>query len=303
MKIPSKELCKLSIITVNRNNAEGLKRTIRSVINQSYKDFEYIIIDGASTDNSIDVIKEHEKDLSYWISEADKGIYNAMNKGIKQAHGEYCLFLNSGDYLFEKQAIDNFIKNYLKTDIYSCGCKLIKGKSAITHLPPKGITLFTFVCGSLPHPSTFIKRALLNEMNGYDENYKISSDWKFCLEALILKNASYLSADYITSVFDANTGISTTSGTMEEEKKFQIMQDYFPRIIPDYFPADRVRYEYFYNTFSYLSKNKTAMKIIFPLIRVMHRMIQGRNKNYRLIRIFHSKIRKSQDDIRMFFML
>jgi len=83
---------KLSIITVNLNNAAGLQKTIESVITQTFTDYEYIIIDGGSTDGSVDVIKQHADKITYWVSEPDKGIYNAMNKGILQAKGEYCLF-------------------------------------------------------------------------------------------------------------------------------------------------------------------------------------------------------------------
>lgn len=90
----------LSIITINRNDAQGLEKTLESIWKkQSFKDFEHIIIDGASTDNSINIIKKYASHLSYWVSEPDKGIYNAMNKGIIKAKGNYLLFLNSGDWL------------------------------------------------------------------------------------------------------------------------------------------------------------------------------------------------------------
>ena len=88
---------KLSVITINFNNRDGLRKTIESVVNQTYNDFEYIIIDGGSTDGSVDVIKEYADRIDYWVSEPDKGIYNAMNKGIDVAKGEYCIFMNSGD--------------------------------------------------------------------------------------------------------------------------------------------------------------------------------------------------------------
>jgi glycosyltransferase involved in cell wall biosynthesis len=88
---------KLSVITINYNNAIGLRKTIESVVNQTFRDYEYIIIDGGSTDGSVDVIKEYADKIDYWVSEPDKGIYNAMNKGVAAAHGEYTNFLNSGD--------------------------------------------------------------------------------------------------------------------------------------------------------------------------------------------------------------
>ena len=102
---------KLSIITINLNNAEGLRKTIPSVISQTYCDFEYIVIDGGSTDGSVDVIKKYADKLSYWVSEPDAGIYNAMNKGIRKAGGEYCQFLNSGDWLVAPDVTERMAKD------------------------------------------------------------------------------------------------------------------------------------------------------------------------------------------------
>lgn len=100
-----------SIITVNKNNARGLEKTIKSVIDQTFNKYEFIIIDGNSDDNSVEIIKKYEDKISYWISENDSGKYNAMNKGIKVAEGDYCLFLNSGDYLYN---------NGILEEIYNC---------------------------------------------------------------------------------------------------------------------------------------------------------------------------------------
>jgi glycosyltransferase involved in cell wall biosynthesis len=96
---------KLSIITINKDNARGLEKTIQSVMGQTYNDFEYIVIDGASSDDSVDIIKRYADRMTYWVSEPDTGIYNAMNKGIRKAQGEYCLFLNSGDVLINSNSL------------------------------------------------------------------------------------------------------------------------------------------------------------------------------------------------------
>ena len=88
---------KLSIITVNFNDSEGLERTIRSVISQTFRDFEFIVIDGGSTDGSVNVIKKYENHINYWVSEHDGGIYAGMNKGLRQAKGEFVNFMNGGD--------------------------------------------------------------------------------------------------------------------------------------------------------------------------------------------------------------
>ncbi len=96
----------LSIITINYNDKFGLERTIKSVQEQTFTNFEHIIIDGGSTDGSKEVIEANKNSFSYWVSEPDKGIYNAMNKGIKEAKGEYLFFLNSGDHLNGQNALD-----------------------------------------------------------------------------------------------------------------------------------------------------------------------------------------------------
>src|SRR5436190_11669530 len=96
---------KLSIITINYNNAAGLRETIRSVAEQTWKGFEYIIIDGGSTDDSIGFIQQYQRELTYWVSEPDRGVFHAMNKGISKAHGEYLLMLNSGDTISDKHVL------------------------------------------------------------------------------------------------------------------------------------------------------------------------------------------------------
>ena len=96
----------ISIITVNYNNCQGLERTVNSVARQTYTDVEYIVVDGGSTDKSVDIIKQNENIISFWVSEKDNGIYNAMNKGVSFSHGEYLLFLNSGDYFADKEVLE-----------------------------------------------------------------------------------------------------------------------------------------------------------------------------------------------------
>ena len=110
----------LSIITINYNDKEGLARTMNSVLSQTYTDFEYIVIDGGSNDGSKTIIEQHQDQLGYWVSEPDSGIYNAMNKGIAKANGEYILFLNSGDVL-----IDDTIIKYVCTAVLKLSLKHI----------------------------------------------------------------------------------------------------------------------------------------------------------------------------------
>ena len=221
---------RFSVITINYNDKIGLERTINSVINQTNNDYEYIIIDGESTDGSVDVIKRHADHINYWVSEKDKGVYNAMNKGVAQAHGDYLIFMNSGDCFHSPVALDSF-KEY-KEDII-CG-KVLKGNVQKPSGPKKStITLVDLIRGSLPHQAMFIKRELLIA-HPYDENYKIMSDWKFCLETIVYGNCTFRACDIIVADYDTS-GISTNSNGLLPKERNMILQEMFPpRIIVDY---------------------------------------------------------------------
>lgn len=222
---------KFSIITINYNNKAGLRKTIESVVNQTCKDYEYIVIDGGSTDGSVDVIREYEYHIDYWISEPDKGIYNAMNKGILKAKGEYLNFMNSGDCFYNEFVLDNSF-SYLKEDIV-VGRLHRSGVTNTWNYYDEEITMMLFFNGSLPHPASFIKRILFQD-SLYDENYKIVSDWKFFIEKLIFENCSFKNISVDVVLFD-NTGISTTNVELMEKERTQVLSSMFPeRVLMDY---------------------------------------------------------------------
>ena len=226
-----------SIITINYSDKEGLIRTIKSVINQTSKDFEYIVIDGGSTDGSVDIIKQNADHINYWVSEKDKGVYNAMNKGIAQAKGDYLVFMNAGD-CFHTPDILELMCDYQEDII--CG-KVFKGNTTIPsgHYKPT-ITLVDLMRGSLPHQAMFIRRELMVK-HPYDENYKILSDWKFCIQALVFDNCTFRNSDVIVADYDI-TGISSNSKGLLPKEREQILKELFPpRIIADYqrlYPVD-----------------------------------------------------------------
>jgi glycosyltransferase involved in cell wall biosynthesis len=198
----------ISIITINLNNKMGLEKTIQSVINQTYKDFEYIIIDGGSTDGSSDLIKNYENEINYWISERDDGIYEAMNKGMKHANGEYCLFLNSGDYLYDKYVFANvFLSNPCKDIVY--GNIIIDfGETQEIRLSPEKITLNHLFRDTLWHPVSFIKRKLFDIVGYYDTSFSIAGDYDFFFKAFVIYNCSQQHINNIISVFNTQ-GISS----------------------------------------------------------------------------------------------
>lgn len=200
---------KLSIITINLNNAKGLRKTIESVVNQTYNDFEFIIIDGGSIDGSIEIINEYQEKISYWVSEPDKGIYNAMNKGINKASGEYCLFLNSGDWLVDQSVFNDFIKTNLNYDIIA-GNVMIITQNGITKLESpqyEDLNFEFYFSNNLYHQSVFVKRELFIHSGLYNENYKIVSDWEFFLKRIFIDNCTYYHIDREISFFDIS-GIS-----------------------------------------------------------------------------------------------
>lgn len=223
---------RLSIITINYNNREGLEKTIRSVANQICQDFEYVIIDGASTDGSVDIIKENANIIHYWVSEKDNGIYHAMNKGVRASQGDYCLFLNSGDLLINDGVIGKILSYSFTSDIVSGSIKFTNGGIVKA---PKIVTMKTFVLGSLPHQATLINRQLLLE-NPYDERFKVGGDWRFFLQTLVYKNASYERFPGIVSLFDT-TGVSSTESRNSEWRLYEMemCRDILPiRIEEDY---------------------------------------------------------------------
>ena len=221
---------KYSIITINYNNRDGLNDTIKSIISQSYTDYEYIVIDGGSTDNSIDIIKKYEKHISYWVSEKDNGVYHAMNKGVAQAHGTYLIFMNSGDCFYDTNVL--YTVAQYQEDII-CG-KVFKGEATIPSGHKKStITLVDLMRGSLPHQAMFIKKSLLVKYP-YDEKYKILSDWKFCIQALIFDNCTFRNSEIIVANYDIS-GISTNSNGLLAKERELILNELFPqRIIDDY---------------------------------------------------------------------
>jgi glycosyltransferase involved in cell wall biosynthesis len=225
---------KLSIITINYNNCNGLKKTIESVIEQTYTDYEYIIIDGGSTDGSLDVIKKYDKKIDYWISEPDRGIYNAMNKGILKATGEYCNFMNSGDFFYNKNVLEK-VFNQNNEDIIT-GKTHLSGTSLFWDYNKPTITLADLWIRGLNHQSTFIKTQLLRD-NPYDESLKILADLNFFARSLVLRNCTFKFIDEVIADYNLE-GISSLQRKEMLDEKDQILKS----ILPERIYIDYIRY-------------------------------------------------------------
>ncbi len=239
----------VSIITINYNNAEGLKRTLDSVAKQTYRDIEHIIIDGGSTDSSVDAIKEYvsanpNKDPFFkhtinWISEKDNGIYNAMNKGIRKATGAYVQILNSGDIFAAPDVVERMVAecekaeypellygNMIKKD-YATG--KIVGKSREVEY-----SLRQYFVSTMNHDCCYIHRDLFDKYGLYDESLKICSDWKWFLQAIGLGNVKPVYADIDVTIFDAS-GISETNLDLRKQERRLILEQLLPpAVLADY---------------------------------------------------------------------
>lgn len=212
----------LSIITINYNNSSGLEKTIQSIIPQTFKNFEYLVIDGASDDCSFEVIQKNKAAVHFSISEPDTGIYHAMNKGIKAAKGRYLLFLNSGDVLNGTTALEDFINHKdFEGDIIYGDYKFEEGEKVY---PDKLSPLF-FVRTSLPHQSTFFKREVFEEMGLYEEHYKIVGDRAFFIKCFLSNHFVFKHIPYSLSIYDlsgiSNNPIHIETQASENAKMFQ----------------------------------------------------------------------------------
>lgn len=230
---------KLTIITINLNNAHGLERTIKSVIDQTFTDFEYLVIDGGSTDGSVDVIRKYAEKITWWISEPDNGIYNAMNKGILRARGEYLQFLNSGDRLTGSGILFPFLESSDNIDIIYGNVNIVSQDSKPTlHLMPKEseLTLAYFLQKTITHQAAFIRKDLFRD-SLYDESFRIYSDWKFFIQKIILCGCSLRYINRPVVNYDSN-GISNRKedfGLLHAEEKGKILSQIIPsRILTDY---------------------------------------------------------------------
>ena len=237
---------KLSIITINYNDAAGLQKTLHSTLSQTCTNFEHVIVDGASPDNSVEVIEKYATEASAkgikvtWISEKDKGIYNAMNKGIKMASGEYCEFLNSGDMLAGDDVVKTMYslleKNEYPDVMYGNMSKVLPNGKVLHDKcnATNDVTLNMFYKGCLNHSPAYIRRTLFDEYGLYDETLKICSDWKFYMMSIVLGKAQVKYVNFLVTIFDM-TGISETRKDILNEERDRLLEELVPAgILKDY---------------------------------------------------------------------
>lgn len=263
---------KLSIITVNLNNRDGLKKTIESVISQTYREFEWIIIDGGSTDGSRELIEEYADYLSYWVSEPDSGIYNGMNKGIRASNGEYLLFLNSGDYLYEDNVLERIIPMLQGKDFYVG--KELRDNGWLRDLivdDTAELCRCILLC-YIPHQSTLIHKRIFEIHGMYDETKQLISDWMLFYNALLRSMATIEKIPVIVSVFDT-LGRSISKYGVCDAEKYEFLAKW-PRLnhITDFYRSN-------YDIIKALKSSRIGF-FLFRIFYFFYRKTRKANKAY-----------------------
>lgn len=223
---------KLSIITINFNNVDGLRKTAESIVAQTFQDFEWIVVDGGSTDGSKELIERFDGRVTWWCSEKDSGIYNAMNKGVSHASGTYVLFLNSGDWLADEKVLADFNNACFDKAIIYGNVYLMKGDHCVYARKIGELSFGYMLYSSISHSSSFIPRDLLLRCP-YNENYKIVSDWEFWLK-MILQGEKFTYFERFVSCFDL-AGVSQTNLKLNDYERQDVIDKIIPRsILYDY---------------------------------------------------------------------
>ena len=283
---------KLSIITINYNNAEGLHRTLASVAAQTYEHVEHIIVDGGSTDNSVDVIKEYVRrfeigDLRLenviWSSEKDNGVYHAMNKGIKRATGEYIQILNSGDVLAAPDVTERMMEAMRQLEIgdwklenggvpilYGNMLKSYDGKTIVNRDTCGGAdaidSFLYFYKGTLNHDCAYIRRDLFEKYGLYNEEMKICSDWEWYVKAIAIGGEKAVYTDIDVTIFDMN-GVSESHGKNAELIKKE-RREYLEKILPAAVLHDYDKYAFPIEEYNRLKKHH-----LWPLVYFFERVL------------------------------
>lgn len=224
---------KVSIITVAFNEEKDILKTCRSVSNQTYKNFEWIVVDGKSTDKTIDIVKRFSNTYKILVSESDNGIYDAMNKGISLAKGEYLLFLNGGDYLYDRKVLEEvFLEGNYKGDVLYGNCCVLRSDGTKQILDfAKTIDKYYLINTCINHQSTFIKRELFNVYDLYDTSYQILGDYEKWLK-FITNGCSYVKIPIIISCFKFYDGKSSNDKYLQlnNQEKMRAISKYFTKL-------------------------------------------------------------------------
>lgn len=270
---------KLSIITINKNNADGLRRTMESVLNQTCKDFEYFIVDGASDDGSVEVMKELTSQImsaGIFIdtkSEPDSGLYNAMNKGIGKCSGEYILMLNSGDWFADENVVEKVMPLLDGSDIIQGNIiYLIKGKQKVNKgYGHSDINFIDVQQGHFLHQASFCRRDLFDKYGLFDESYQIAGDTVFYIKVLGYGNATFKYIDLNIAFFEGGGRSS-----QKNDKWANIRAQERERLSKELFSTRLwntcIEYDKKGNLYDKLHRHKWAWYIVMALVKILNRL-------------------------------
>ncbi|MFT5726949.1 MAG: glycosyltransferase involved in cell wall biosynthesis [Desulforhopalus sp.] len=220
--------CKLSIITVCHNEVLGIRHTAESIINQDYKEFEWIVIDGGSNDGTLEVLYEYKHRTTHLISGQDKGIYDAMNIGASKAKGEYLLFLNGGDSLYKIDTLSACSDYLEKTDVLHGGIQVVSESGQCVQEKQffdSDITVENMTYRTLPHQGLFMSRILFQMLGGFDLGFAIISDRDLTSRAYV-GGASFRSIPFVVSNYVLG-GVSNTQKAAVRKESGKFMRKYF----------------------------------------------------------------------------
>lgn len=265
---------KLSIITITYNNIKGFRQTFNSVISQSWKEFEWIIIDGGSTDGTRELLEQHQHLFSYWCCEADRGIYDAQNKGAQRATGDYLCFMNAGDGFFDKDVLSRAVSYFEKADVLYGDTVFTDKiyKEIVIH--PETLTLSWLSLFAINHQSTFIKREVF-ELFKFDLKYKMLADRKLWIQCM-LQDKSFIKLPFVVSFYDTN-GLSSKNKQGWKLEHQEICDELLPKSL-----QITLRNAHYFESSLDMQRTHQILQKAGPFRKILHLLILG-ICNYRKI--------------------
>lgn len=252
---------KISIITICYNEP-NLEETCQSIVNQTWQDFEWVVVDGNSNQKTQEIWDKYKYRIDKFISEPDNGRYNAMNKGIMLVSGEYLNFLNAGDYYTDNNVLQKVVELGLDKDIVYGNLNFIEktGKLKTWNFPE--VVDNEYLCiSSLPHPACFIKKELFNLYGLYNEKYKVVSDWEKFLEFILMHHSSYKHINLQCANFNLE-GISSTDKDLCKKERSDVLKKYFTEEQINKFLESKDSYSFVEQIFSMKNSKNGIHKII-----------------------------------------
>lgn len=263
---------RFSVITVSFNNREGLQRTMQSVLSQDFTDFEYVVVDGGSTDGSVDVIKNYSEKLAYWVSEPDGGVYYAMNKAVAQARGTHCIFMNSGDELYSSTVLSEVAEYGFDYDLaVGVSSNVMDGKETCRVYPPQRMSLLFWENYSVIHQAVFMRTSLLKKFP-YDTCYRIVADWKHMLTLYLNQNYRYRALPIVICKFEGG-GLSDNTEKRNTERDKALNELLSPMLYQDAMQMRELRLlavdDDTRNNLSHILESRTLTRLLKSIMKIL----------------------------------